>query len=282
MKQEKSQNTQNDYRARLHEIIFEADTPTGKTFDLLLLVMIVLSVVAVLIDSVPSIHGNYGDILLAAEWVFTLLFTAEYILRILSSVKPSKYIFSFYGVIDLLAILPTYLSLVLIGSQYLLVIRILRLLRVFRVLKLGRYVGASKVLAIAMRNSRHKIVVFLEVILTMVVIMGSLMYLIEGPQHGFTSIPRAIYWAIVTLTTVGYGDIYPQTVVGQFLASFIMIIGYAIIAVPTGIISVEMARATQFNTRVCKQCHCADHEDNARYCKICGESLSTDEPNEKA
>jgi voltage-gated potassium channel len=181
-----------------------------------------------------------------------------------------------------LAILPSYLSLVLVGSQYLLVIRVLRLLRVFRVLKLARYVGASRVLAVALRNSRHKIVVFLEVVLTLVVIMGSLMYLIEGDEHGFSSIPRAIYWAIVTLTTVGYGDIAPETVLGQLLASIIMIIGYAIIAVPTGIISVEMAKATNTNTRVCKECHCADHDDDAKYCKHCGVAFSDKESKNEA
>lgn len=261
------------FRQHLYKIIFEADTPTGKSFDVALLISIVLSVIAVLLDSVGSIHNKYGSILVAAEWIFTILFTIEYLLRIITSIKPSKYIFSFYGIIDLLAILPTYLSLVLVGSQYLLVIRTLRLLRVFRVLKLARYVGASRTLAIALRNSRHKIVVFLEVVFLLVIVMGSLMYLIEGEEHGFTSIPRSIYWAIVTLTTVGYGDITPETVVGQALASFIMIIGYAIIAVPTGIISVEMAKAAQTNTRICQHCHCDDHDDNAKYCKSCGESL---------
>ncbi len=265
--------TNHNFRNRLHEVIFEADTPSGKLFDVLLLVFIVLSVIAVLLDSVKPIHDRYGDLLLVAEWIFTILFTAEYLLRIISASRPRAYILSFYGIIDLLAILPTYLSLVLAGSQYLLVIRILRLLRVFRVLKLARYVGASRVLAIALRNSRHKIIVFLEVVLTLVVIMGSLMYLIEGEAHGFSSIPRSIYWAIVTLTTVGYGDIAPETVAGQFLASIIMIIGYAIIAVPTGIISIEMARATQTNTQVCRNCHCDNHDDDARYCKVCGEPL---------
>ena len=260
-------------RKRLHEVIFEADTPAGKLFDVLLLVFIVLSVIAVLLDSVGSIHEKYGKILLTAEWIFTILFTMEYILRIISASRPSVYIFSFYGIIDLLAILPTYLSLVLVGSQYLLVIRILRLLRVFRVLKLARYVGASRVLAVALRNSRHKIVVFLEVVLTLVVIMGSLMYLIEGEAHGFSSIPRSIYWAIVTLTTVGYGDIAPETVLGQFLASIIMIIGYAIIAVPTGIISMEMAKASHTNTQVCQNCHFGNHDDDAKFCKNCGENL---------
>ncbi|MCB2220004.1 MAG: ion transporter [Bacteroidetes bacterium] len=263
------------WRKKLHDIIFEAETPLGKTFDVTLLVLIVLSVFAVLIDSVPGIHQKYGDLLFMAEWIFTILFSIEYLLRIYTTFRPKKYIFSFYGIIDLLAILPTYLSLVLIGSQYLLVIRMLRLLRVFRVLKLARYVGASHVLAIAMKNSRHKIVVFLEVVVTMVVIMGSLMYLIEGPENGFKSIPLSIYWAIVTLTTVGYGDIAPQTFLGQLLASVIMITGYAIIAVPTGIISVEMAKAkdTPVSTQICPDCHYDYHDQDAVYCKKCGSKL---------
>ena len=261
-------------RKRLHDIIFEADTPAGKVFDIVLLVLIGLSVFAVLIDSVMPIHEKYGDELFLAEWMFTILFSIEYILRIYTVTKPRKYIFSFYGLIDLLAILPTYLSLLFTGTQYLLVIRMLRLLRVFRVLKLARFVGASEMLGIAMKNSRHKIIVFLEVVVTMVVIMGSLMYLIEGPDNGFTSIPISIYWAIVTLTTVGYGDIAPQTFIGQTLASVIMIIGYAIIAVPTGIISVEMAKVSQpVNTQVCRNCGHKRHDDDAVFCKICGEPL---------
>ena len=261
------------WRSKIHEIIFGAYTPEGKAFDLALFVLIVLSVVIVLIDSVSSIHIRYGRILLYAEWFFTILFSLEYVLRIISTKHPSKYIFSFYGIIDLLAILPTYLSLVVVGSQYMIVIRMLRLLRVFRVLKLARYVRASAVLMIALRNSRHKVVVFLEVIFTIVVIVGSLMYLIEGPENGFNSIPQSIYWAIVTLTTVGYGDMAPQTVFGQTLASVVMIIGYAIIAVPTGIISVEMAKAGNTNTHVCQNCHYSDHDDNAKFCKNCGEKL---------
>jgi len=262
------------WRKKIHEIIFGSDTRQGKNFDVGLFIAILLSVLIVLLDSVSSFHEKYGLQFLAAEWFFTILFSIEYILRIISSKRPSKYIFSFYGIIDLLAILPTYLSLVLVGSQYLIVIRVLRLLRVFRVLKLARYVKASAVLVIALKNSRHKIVVFLEVILTLVVIVGSLMYLIEGPEHGFSSIPRGIYWAIVTLTTVGYGDIAPNTVFGQALASVIMIIGYAIIAVPTGIISVEMARASQDNKKECEHCDCKDHEDDAKYCKDCGKKLN--------
>ncbi len=262
-----------NWRSKMHEIIFESETPVGKAFDIGLLIFIVLSVLVVIIDSVPSINHKYGRYLYEAEWFFTIVFSIEYILRIISTRRPSKYIFSFYGIIDLLAILPTYLSLIFAGSQYLIVIRMFRLLRVFRVLKLARYVGASAVLAIALRNSRHKIIVFLEVVITLVVIMGSLMYLIEGQENGFKSIPQSIYWAIVTLTTVGYGDIAPQTVLGQTLASVIMIIGYAIIAVPTGIITVEMAKTSKTNSQVCKSCQFDRHDDDARFCKSCGEKL---------
>ena len=276
MEPENIKHKEKNWRSDLHQIIFESDTPSGKLFDVLLLVLIVMSVFAVLVDSVAPIHDRFGDILLKAEWFFTILFTVEYLLRIYTSPKSSRYIFSFYGIIDLLAILPTYLSMLFAGTQYLLVIRMLRLLRVFRVLKLARYVGASHVLGIAMKNSRHKIVVFLEVVVTMVVIMGSLMYLIEGPENGFTSIPKSIYWAIVTLTTVGYGDIAPQTFLGQTLASIIMITGYAIIAVPTGIISVEMAKATGKDSRTCQSCGYTNHDDDAKFCKICGEKIRFD------
>lgn len=269
MKHRKPQN----FRERLYEIIFEADTPAGKAFDVVLLVLIILSVVAVMLDSVNWINRKYHKELLAAEWAFTIIFSIEYFLRIFSARKPLAYIFSFYGMIDLLAILPSYLRLFLTGSHYLLVIRILRLLRVFRVLKLARYVRASRTLMVAMHESRHKIIVFLEVVLTLVIIMGSLMYLIEGPDNGFSSIPRSIYWAIVTLTTVGYGDIAPQTVLGQTLASVIMIIGYAIIAVPTGILSVEIAKAGATLRTTCKNCHKTSHDDDARYCKYCGHKL---------
>ncbi|MCD4746481.1 MAG: ion transporter [Bacteroidales bacterium] len=264
-----------EWRIRLHEIIFEADTKSGKTFDIILLISILLSVITVLLDSVKYINAEIGNILFIAEWFFTILFSVEYVLRIISTKKAFKYIFSFYGVIDLLAILPTYLSLVLTGSQFLIVIRILRLLRVFRVLKLARYVQASRYLLIALKQSRHKITVFIEVVLALVIIMGSFMYLIEGPENGFTSIPQSIYWAIVTLTTVGYGDIAPATVLGQVLASVIMIIGYSIIAVPTGIITVEMAMAKSqlINTQVCSNCNKSNHDNDAEYCKYCGTKL---------
>ncbi len=263
------------WKKKLHEVIFEADTTAGKAFDIALLIFIVLSVIVVLLDSVPAINQKYGAALYYSEWFFTIVFTIEYILRIISTQQPSKYIFSFYGIIDLLAILPTYLSIVITGSHFLLVIRILRLLRVFRVLKLARFVNASKTLTIALKKSKHKIIVFLEVVIALVVIMGSIMYLIEGPENGFTSIPRSIYWAIVTMTTVGYGDITPHTVPGQVLASVIMIIGYAIIAVPTGIITSEVAHTskTNVNTQVCNNCNADNHDDDAKYCKYCGEKL---------
>ncbi len=273
MNKTNSGNGLSKWQSKWHEIIFEADTPVGKFFDVTLLILIVVSVFVVILDSVDSLDAQYGLFFYYAEWFFTILFTLEYILRIITTRHAFKYIFSFYGIIDLLAILPTYLSLIVTGTQFLLVIRMLRLLRVFRVLKLARYVGASAVLAIALKNSRHKIVVFLEVVLTLVVIMGSLMYMIEGPEHGFNNIPQGIYWAIVTLTTVGYGDIAPQTFAGQSLASVIMIIGYAIIAVPTGIISVEMAKASNTNTQVCQNCNCNSHDDGAKFCKDCGEKL---------
>jgi voltage-gated potassium channel len=271
----KKNNNFPKWKRRLHEIIFEADTAAGKAFDIALLIFIVLSVIVVLLDSVPTINRQYGVQLYYSEWFFTIVFTIEYILRIISTRQPSKYIFSFYGIIDLLAILPTYLSIIITGSHFLLVIRILRLLRVFRVLKLVRFVGASKTLTTALKRSKHKIIVFLEVVLALVVIMGSIMYLIEGPENGFTSIPRSIYWAIVTLTTVGYGDITPHTIPGQVLASVIMIIGYAIIAVPTGIITSEVSRAstTNINTQVCNNCNADNHDDDAKYCKYCGEKL---------
>lgn len=264
---------------KLHTIIQEADTPMGKAFDVLLLIAILLSVIIVMLDSVASISQKFSQLFLVLEWTFTVFFTIEYFLRIYITKNPFKnYIFTFYGIIDFLAILPTYLSLIVTGTHFMMVIRIFRLIRVFRILKLGRYVGASQVLRDSLYNSRHKITVFLEIIMTIVVLMGSIMYIVEGPENGFTSIPRGIYWAIVTLTTVGYGDIAPTTVFGQFLASIIMIMGYAIIAVPTGIVSSEMIksenkRKINLNTQVCENCHCDKHEDGARFCKICGTAL---------
>lgn len=258
-----------------YEVIFQADTKAGKTFDIILLVSILLSVFVVMLDSVRELHIEYRTFFQYAEWFFTIIFTIEYAVRIYVSRKRIRYVRSFYGIIDLLSILPTYLSLILAGSHYLLVIRVLRLLRVFRILKLSRYLRASEVLAVSLKQSRYKITVFFEVVLAMVIIMGSLMYLIEGPENGFTSIPKSIYWAIVTLTTVGFGDITPQTVVGQFFASLIMILGYSIIAVPTGIISAEMFRVDKRKgTNVtCTGCKYDSHDDDASFCKRCGTAL---------
>lgn len=262
------------WKLRIHHAIFEADTPAGKRFDIWLLVFIILSVFIVMLDSVPSIGDNYGEILKIAEWVITILFSIEYTLRLLSVQKPFKYILSFYGVIDLLAIIPTYLSLFLVGTHYLVIIRILRLLRIFRVLKLVHFLGASRYLIISLKGSLYKIGVFLGAVIVLVIIFGSLMYLIEGPESGFTSIPRGIYWAIVTLTTVGYGDITPQTFLGQSLSSVIMILGYSIIAVPTGIVTAEMAKSkVNTNTHSCMNCNKDYHDDDAHYCKHCGSEL---------
>jgi voltage-gated potassium channel len=263
------------WRGTLHEVIYEAETPAGRAFDVALIWLIILSVAAVLLESVRGVREGYGDVLYAAEWVFTVLFTVEYVLRLLSVRRPVAYATSFFGVVDLLAIIPTYLSLLLPGSQYLLVVRILRLLRVFRVFKLGHHVTEADVLVRALRASRRKISVFLLAVLTLVVIIGALLYVVEGEQNGFTSIPMSIYWAVVTLTTVGYGDISPQTPLGRTLAAAVMIIGYGIIAVPTGIVTVEIAQAAgkHFSTRACPSCSAEGHDADARHCKYCGSRL---------
>ncbi|MEL6625066.1 MAG: ion transporter [Bacteroidota bacterium] len=265
-------------RFKVHEIIFEADTPAGKGFDVALLVLIVLSVVVVMLESVESIAHAFGTFFLYLEWIVTVLFTLEYVLRIYAIKKPWNYIFSFYGIVDLLSILPTYLSLVVAGSHFLVTIRALRLLRIFRILKLGNYLRQSEILVLALRASRTKITVFLFAVLTIVIIVGSTMYLVEGGEGSkFSSIPRSIYWAIVTLTTVGYGDISPTTDFGQFLAAIVMILGYAIIAVPTGIVSVELAKTeakeVDINTICCPNCGKYGHTSDAVYCKHCGHEL---------
>ncbi len=260
-----------DFRNKLYEIIFEADTPAGKWFDIFLLWAILISVLVVFLESISELRSSYGDIFYYLEWFFTILFSIEFILRIISTKKPFGYIFSFYGIIDVLAILPTYLSLVIAGSQYLLVIRILRLLRVFRILKLTHMIRQAAILKKALIASRGKIAVFLFAVLTLIVIIGAVMYVIEGPENGFTSIPFSMYWAIVTMTTVGYGDISPQTTIGQVFASFVMIMGYAIIAVPTGIVSVEIADVTKrASAQVCPSCFKEGHDLDAKYCKYCG------------
>jgi len=262
-------------RKRTYEIIFRADSAVGKAFDEILLVAILSSVVVVMLESVSSINQDHHDLLYILEWTFTILFTVEYILRLYSAPRRFRYARSFFGIIDLLAIIPTYLSLVFTGAQMLLVIRILRLLRIFRIFKLTRYLGEAHALRTALAYSRYKISVFLTAVLSTVVIIGALMHLIEGEASGFTSIPRSIYWAIVTMTTVGYGDIAPQTTLGQSLAAFLMIVGYGVIAVPTGIVTAEMMLHKNVAARKCPRCGFPDHDPDAGFCKKCGAVLSS-------
>lgn len=264
------------WRRRLHEIIFEADTFAGKAFDLVLLWCILLSIGVVLLDSVPWIQTQYRYSLRAAEWFFTLLFTIEYVLRLISVGRPLRYAASFFGIIDLLAILPTYLSLFLPGTQFLMVVRALRFLRIFRILKLAHYLSEGRTLSRAIWATRRKITVFTISVLTLVLIIGAVMHLIEGPENGFDTIPRSMYWAIVTLTTVGYGDIAPKTILGQFFASLVMICGYGILAVPTGIVTVALSQAGSpqpVTTQVCPQCAAEGHDADANFCKYCGAQL---------
>jgi voltage-gated potassium channel len=263
------------WRERLRVIIFEADTPAGKAFDVALLAVIIVSVFAVMLESVAPIRASYAPWLYGLEWVITALFTVEYGLRLICVAQPWQYARSFFGVVDILAILPTYLSLVLPGSQSLLVIRALRLLRIFRVFKLAHYLVEANVLLAALRSSGPKVIVFLGTVLVLVIIIGATMYLVEGVESGFTSIPRSVYWAVVTMTTVGYGDIAPRTVLGQTLAAIVMIMGYSIIAVPTGIVSAEFvyAKQTPVTTRGCPVCVSEGHAQNAQYCKDCGAEL---------
>ncbi len=268
----------NKLREKLHEIIFEADTPAGKWFDVFLLIAILISVLVVMLESTPSYGRRYGELFYMLEWILTVFFTLEYLLRIYSVYKPRHYIFSFYGIIDLLSILPTYLSLVLAGSNSLLVIRSLRLLRVFRIFKMVGFLKQARLITASLKRSLPKILVFLSFVLVLTVIIGSLMYLIEGPVNpGFDSIPHSMYWAIVTLTTVGYGDITPLTSLGQFLSAIVMLIGYAIIAVPTGIVSADIVHsnyeAHKISTQACPHCGAEGHTSDAVYCKFCGEKL---------
>ncbi len=267
-------------RHRLHTVIFEADTAVGKAFDVALLIAILASVTAVCLESVEAINVEYGPLLRTIEWGLTIAFTIEYLLRLACVKRPLRYAWSFFGIVDLLAILPSYLSLVFTSAQSLVVIRALRLLRVFRVLKMGHFVAEAEVLMAAFGKSRRKILVFFGAVLTLMFILGTLMYLVEGDESGFTSIPESVYWAIVTMTTVGYGDIAPATVLGKFIASLAMITGYAIIAVPTGIVGVEMHRAGRVaatNTQACPSCGRGDHDDDARHCKHCGAVLHPEE-----
>jgi len=279
-----------NWKLRLHEIIYEADTPAGKLFDVILLILIIASILLVMLESVTSIDLKYHYWLNVGEWIVTILFTIEYIARVITVRKPLKYIFSFYGVIDLLSTLPKYLSLIFAGTHALVALRALRLLRVFRILKLARYLGASNQLATAIKASRAKISVFLFAVIIVATIFGTVMYLVEGEKNGFDNIPKSIYWSIVTLTTVGFGDIAPQTPLGQFIATIIMVLGYGIIAVPTGIVSAEYTRsankeeedlkvkqkqtdALALNTLSCQNCLNENHKDNAEFCYNCGNSL---------
>lgn len=261
---------------KLYEIVFEADTRMGKAFDIVLLVLILLSILFVSIESVKSIAEKYGDILFMLEWAITLFFTAEYILRIYIVRHKFTYIFSYYGLIDLLSLLPSYIGLFISGAQGLMVIRALRLLRIFRILKLSRYVQDSRLIIAALKASRTKISVFLYAVILLVIIIGTIMYLIEGEEAGFGSIPESIYWAIVTLTTVGYGDIAPATALGRLIASFVMVLGYGIIAVPTGIVTAEITSASKnkkISTQVCNECLYEGHDHDAKYCKKCGAKI---------
>ncbi len=267
-------------KSLLHEIIYEADTPEGKLFDVLLLVLILLSVFVVMLDSIAIFHENYRYLFDIIEWIITVLFSIEYGLRIIVVKKPIKYITSFFGIIDLLSILPQYLSFFFVSSGSLAALRALRLLRIFRILKLTRFIGESNFLIRSLKASRAKIGVFLFTVFILSIIFGTIMYLIEGEENGFTSIPESIYWTIVTLTTVGYGDIAPGTTIGRFIASIIMIMGYGIIAVPTGIVSAEMAqkrRRPDTNTQSCSICAESSHKDNAKYCHSCGNLLNEEE-----
>jgi voltage-gated potassium channel len=265
-----------ELRQTLYRVIFGTDSRAGKLFDEILILTILGSVAVLMLDSVVSINDRFGETLFILEWLFTLTFTIEYAARIYSSPNRWRYIFSFYGIIDLLSILPTYLSLVLPGTNYLLIIRLLRVLRVFRVLKLVRYLSEANLLTTALYQARRKVLLFFFVVLNLAVIFGSVMYIVEGPDNGFTSIPRSIYWTIVTITTVGYGDITPETPLGQIIASLVMLTGYCIIAVPTGIFTAELAHEMQRerNLIVCPNCGKSGHEKTANFCIACGSEVN--------
>ena len=260
-------------RAALHRVVFEADTPAGRAFDVTLTMMILLSVIVVSVETVEGLSPRVKRLLFIAEWVLTVVFTLEYILRLSAVQRPLAYARSFFGIVDLLALLPTWLSILIPGAQALLVVRVLRLLRIFRIFKLGHFITEARTLTHALRASARKILVFLLSVAAIVVIVGSVMYVVEGPANGFTSIPTSMYWAVVTLTTVGYGDIAPRTPIGQMLASLVMILGYGIIAVPTGIVTSELARGNPIHavsTQHCPACGAGGHDVDARYCRRCG------------
>jgi len=264
------------FRERLGRVIFESDTPAGRAFDVALLWAITASVAIVVLESVSGVRAVAGPALRAAEWALTLLFTAEYFLRLYASPSRRAYAGSFFGVVDLLAVIPTYTALFLPGAQSLLLVRALRLVRLFRIFKLGRYSREAQILLTALRASREKITVFLYTVLTIIVVVGALMYFVEGETHGFSNIPISMYWAVVTMTTVGYGDITPQTPLGRLVASGLMIIGYGIIAVPTGIVTIELAEAARSlpaGEKMCPSCRAFGHVSNARFCHDCGDKL---------
>jgi voltage-gated potassium channel len=283
------QHISSKWRRKVHEVIYEADTPAGKLFDIVLLIIIIISLVLVMMESVPTLGAKYAEEFILAEWIITIFFSIEYVLRIVSINKPTKYIFSFYGIIDFLSTIPLYLTFFFGGLNALLAVRSLRLLRIFRILKITRYIGEADKLTKAIKSSGPKIAVFLFAVLVVSIIMGTVMYLVEGPESGFVSIPTSIYWCIVTLTTVGFGDIAPVTPLGQFLATMIMIMGYGIIAVPTGIVSAEYSQGKKgtkeedtppkdpnyrhVNTQICQNCHSEKHQDGSHFCHNCGYSL---------
>lgn len=264
------------FRHKLHEVVFEADTWAGRAFDISLLFLIVFSVLAVILESIPSLARPYGHYFDKIEWLFTGLFTIEYILRLISIRQPLRYVTSFFGLVDLLAILPSYLGLFLFGAHELAAVRILRLLRIFRILKLGEYTSAAALLAYSLRESRAKITVFFVAIFTLVITLGAMMYVVEEHANGFESIPLSIYWAVITITTVGYGDIVPSTAMGKFIATIIMLLGYVIIAVPTGIVAVSLTAASKkqdITTQACPNCSRQGHDPDAVHCKYCGALL---------
>lgn len=265
-------------RHKIYKIIFETDTPSGQRFDIILIYAILLSVIAVMLDSIEQVHNQFGYWLFRIEWIFTLLFSIEYLLRIYSSPKPFQYIFSFYGIVDLISIIPSYLALVIPEASYWLVVRLLRVLRIFRVLKMARHLSEGHLLLRSIYQSRRKVVVFFTAVLILSIIFGSLMFLVEGPERGFTSVPKSIYWTIVTITTVGYGDITPQTVFGQIIATMVMLTGYSIIAIPTGILTAEISSEMrkERNTRRCSNCNRSGHHNDATYCYHCGVLLPPD------
>jgi voltage-gated potassium channel len=265
-----------NWRERLHEVIYESNTRAGKAFDIALLIAIVASIFVVMLDSMEAYKARYGLAFFVLEWIFTIIFTIEYLLRLISIRRPLKYVLSPLGIIDLLALIPSYLSYLFPGAHSLLAFRALRLLRIFRIFKLAHFMTEMRFLTTAIVGSLRKISIFMLAVLTLVVILGSVMYLVEGPANGFTSIPEGIYWGIVTITTVGYGDISPVTPLGRLVASVVMLIGYAIIAVPTGILTTEMALAARMkgeHTETCPNCGREGHDDDASFCKFCGSVL---------